>query len=140
MAKLTSFIVLALAMAAIAVGPALGAPAPLRVTGISPAVADRGELVTISGGGFGARNLEVTVGGDPVELVSATGSKASFRVPRLGAVGSVEVVARNPGGITGRIGLRVRFDGNTVAVADEAAAVNAPVGAGGGTIAVRRRP
>lgn len=114
----------------------MAAPAPLRVTGISPAVADRGELVTITGGGFGARNLEVTVGGDAVPLVAATGSRASFLVPRLGAVGDVVVVARNPGGITGRIGLRVRFDGNTVAVADEAAAVSEPVGAGGGSIEV----
>jgi hypothetical protein len=75
--------------AAVAGGPAATAPAPLRVTSISPAVADRGELVTITGEGFGARNLEVTVGGDPVELVSATGSRASFRVPLLGAVGEV---------------------------------------------------
>src|SRR3990170_1185480 len=122
MAKLASVIMLSLTMAAIAAGPALGAPAPLKLTSISPAVADRGELVTITGGGFGARNLEVSVGGDRVELVSATGSRANFRVPALGAVGDVVVVARNPGGITGRIGLRVRFDGNTVAVADEAAA------------------
>ena len=111
-------------------------PASLRVTSISPGVADRGELVTISGGGFGARNLKVTVGGDPVELVSATGSEASFRVPQLGAVGQVVVEARNPGGISSRIGLTVRFDGNTVAVADESAAVSAPVGAEGGSIGV----
>jgi hypothetical protein len=115
---------------------AWAAPAPLRVTGISPQVADRGELVTIAGSGFGAQNLEVTVGGDPVELVSATGSRASFRVPALGPVGEVVVEARNPGGHVGRIGLNVRFDGHTVAVADEAAAVSAPVGSEGVTIGV----
>jgi hypothetical protein len=125
----------------IAAGPAaahsaLEAPAAPALTSIAPAVADRGELVTIAGTGFGALNLQVTLAGHPVELISATGSRASFRVPRLGAVGDVTVVARNPGGLVGRIGLRVRFDGSTAAVADEAAAVSEPVGADGGTIAV----
>jgi IPT/TIG domain len=115
---------------------AWAAPAPLRVTGISPQMADRGELVTITGGGFGAHNLEVSVGGERVPLVSATGSKASFRVPALGAVGDVSVEARNPGGHAGRIGLTVRFDGHTAAAADESAAVSVPLGAEGGTIAV----
>ena len=115
---------------------AWAAPAPLRVTGISPQVADRGELVTITGDGFGAHNLAVTVEGERVPLVSATGTRASFRVPALGAVGDVSVEARNPGGPVGRIGLTVRFDGHTAAVADEAAAVDVAVGADGGTIAV----
>ncbi|HEX4930096.1 MAG TPA: IPT/TIG domain-containing protein, partial [Gaiellaceae bacterium] len=115
---------------------ARAAKTPLRVDAIAPVVADRGELVTIVGGGFGARNLAVTVGGEPVELVAVTGSRASFRVPPLGPVGEVVVTARNPGGHVGRIGLTVRFDGNTVAVADEAAAVAMPVGEQGGTIAV----
>jgi hypothetical protein len=106
------------------------------ISSISPAVADRGGTVSITGNGFGGRNVRITVGGDPVELVSATGSRASFRVPALGAVGKVVVEARNPGGHVGRIGLTVRFDGNTVAVADEAAAVATAVGAEGGTIAV----
>ncbi|HUP31723.1 MAG TPA: hypothetical protein VM184_01730 [Gaiellaceae bacterium] len=136
-------------MAALSVEPAPGAPVAyssaakspqgkpaLRIDEITPSVADRGELVTISGGGFGAHNLVVTVGGDPVELVAATGSRASFRVPLLGAVGNVFVEARNPGEITGRIGLYVRFDGNTVAVEDAAAAVAAPIGAEGGAITV----
>jgi hypothetical protein len=121
---------------AVAGGPAPAAPAPLRLTAISPAVADRGELVTISGAGFGARNLSVSVAGEPVEVVSATGSRASFRVPRLGPVGEVVVEARNPGGHTGRIGLRVRFDGHTDAVVDESAAVSVPIGSDGGTIGV----
>src|SRR5687767_4442073 len=115
---------------------ASAAPAPLRVMSISPLVAERGELVTITGEGFGADNLEVSVGGKRVAVVSATGSKASFRVPALGAVGDIAVEARNPGGLAGRIGLRVRFDGHTAAVADAAAAVSVPVGADGGTIAV----
>ncbi|MGH3070766.1 MAG: IPT/TIG domain-containing protein [Gaiellaceae bacterium] len=132
-------IMLALAFGvALGAGPTSAAPTstPLRITSVSPTVADRGELVTITGGGFGAGNLDVTVGGDPVELVSATGSRASFRVPGLGRVGEVEVVARNPGGHVGRIGLTVRFDGETEAVVDEAAAVSLAVGSDGGTIGV----
>jgi hypothetical protein len=61
----------------------------------------------------------VTVGGDQVELVSATGSRASFRVPGLGAVGDVVVEARDPGEHVGRIGLSVRFDGRTNAIVEE---------------------
>lgn len=128
---------IALVLAALtAAQPAAAAPAPLRVSSISPAVADRGELVTIAGGGFGAHNLEVSVGGEPVELVSATGSRASFRVPALGAVGDVQVEARNPGGHSGRIGLRVRFDGATTAVVDAGSATSVPIGNDGGTIGV----
>ena len=107
-----------------------------RIDSISPHVADRGGTVSISGYGFGGRNVRITVGGEPAALVSATGSRASFRVPPLGPVGDVEVVARNPGGRVGRIGLTVRFDGRTVAVADEAATVAVAVGGEGGTIAV----
>ena len=128
---------LIVALAALATAQsAWAAPAPLRVTSISPATADRGELVTIAGSGFGAHNLQVSVGGERVALVSATGSTARFRVPALGPVGDVTVEARNPGGHVGRIGLTVRFDGHTAAVADTAAAVAESVGADGGTIAV----
>lgn len=111
-------------------------PAPLHVTSITPAVADRGELVTIAGEGFGADNLRVTLGGDPVALLSATGSRATFRVPRLSPVGEVTVAARNPGGHHGAIRLTIRFDGVTEAVADASAAVSQPIGADGGMIEV----
>src|SRR5687768_15500423 len=88
-----------------------------RIASINPTVADRGGTVSIAGNGFGGPNVRITVGGEPAALVSATGSRATFRVPPLGPVGDVEVVARNPGGHVGRIGLTVRFDGNTVPVA-----------------------
>jgi len=129
-------VLVALTGVGLSAAPAHAASAPLRVTSISPAVADRGELVTIAGGGFGARNLEVTVAGEPVALVSATGSRASFRVPPLAAFGDVVVEARNPGGHIGRIGLTVRFDGRTTAIVDETAAVSVPVGSEGGTIGI----
>ena len=130
---------LCIAAGTLTLGRADAAPAVkslLKIDSISPAVADRGELVTISGRGFGAGNLEATIAGERMELVSATGSRATFRVPRLGAVGDVVVEARNPGGHVGRIGLQVRFDGHAEAVVDDSAAVSTPVGSDGGTIGV----
>jgi hypothetical protein len=112
------------------------AAAAVRISSISPAVADRGGTVSITGSGFGGPNVSITIDGAPVEVVTATGSRASFRVPALAPVGDVTVAARNPGGQVGRIGLTVRFDGQTAAVADESAAVESAVGADGGTIAV----
>ena len=113
-----------------------GKPNPLELSSITPAVADRGGLVTVRGGGLAAGTLELTVGGERVDLFDRRSDRASFRVPALGAVGEVEVVARKPGGRFAEIGLTVRFDGQTAAVADESAAVSVPVGADGGTIAV----
>ena len=138
MTRLGLLIVLALSLAAVAAPAGLAGSAPLRITSISPTVAQRGELVTIAGAGLGARNLEVTVGGERVDVVSATGSRASFRVPLRGAVGDVEVVARNPGGITGRIGLRVRFDGVATVLLDDARRVSATIGREGGTLGAGR--
>jgi hypothetical protein len=114
-------------------GPGAAAPG---IESISPAVADRGGTVRVTGNGFGGPTVRITVGGEPVALLSATGSMASFRVPALGPVGEVTVEARNPGGLVGRVGLTVRFDGHTAAVADEEAAVSADVGNDGGTIGV----
>ena len=122
--------------AAVAGGPAAASTKPLQLTAISPSVADRGELVTVRGGGLAAGTLELSVGGERVDLFDRRSDRASFRVPALGAVGEVEVVARKPGGRFAEIGLTVRFDGQTAAVADESAAVSVPVGADGGTIAV----
>ena len=117
-------------------GQALAAPAPLLLTSISPPVAERGELVTVRGSGLAAGTLEVTVGGERVELLDRRTDRASFRVPALGAVGEVLVVARKPGGRSAEIGLTVRFDGRTAAVADASAAVASEIGSDGGVIAV----
>jgi hypothetical protein len=114
---------------------AAAAPAPLQLSGISPAVADRGGLVTITGNGFGAQNVKISVDGRPADVVSATGSKATFRVPALAGPGDTIVKATNPGGHSGTIALRVRFDGKVAVVADTASAVAAEIGAGGGTLA-----
>lgn len=103
------------------------------ISSISPAVADRGGVVSITGHGFGARNLEVTVGGIAAELLSATGSKASFRVPALAGPGRVLVRATNPGGRVGEIGLMVRFDGVATPVLSGGAAT-ATIGRSGGSL------
>ena len=130
-------VLLALAGVGLSAAPAHAAPpAPLLLTSISPPAAERGELVTVRGNGLAAGTLEVTVGGERVELLDRRTDRASFRVPALGAVGDVSVVARKPGGRSAEIGLTVRFDGESTAVADAAAAVAEPVGAEGGTIAV----
>ena len=109
---------------------------PLELSSISPAVAERGELVTVRGNGLAAGTLEVTVGGERVELLDRRTDRASFRVPALSAVGEVLVVARKPGGRSAEIGLTVRFDGRTAAVADASAAVASEIGSDGGVIAV----
>jgi hypothetical protein len=58
-------------------GPAATSPAAVGIGSISPAVADRGGTVSITGNDFGGPNVKITVGGDPVELLSATGSRAT---------------------------------------------------------------
>jgi hypothetical protein len=138
MTKLTVAVVLALGAAAVLAAPAAATPASQAagISSIAPATADRGGTVTIAGHGFGGPNVEITVGGISAEVLSATGSKATFRVPALAGPGSVAVQATNPAGHVGQIELTVRFDGNTVAVADAAAAVATAVGEDGGTIAL----
>ena len=107
---------------------------PLELTSIAPAMAQRGELVTVKGHGFGGPNVKVTVGGEAVTVVEATGTQASFRVPSLGPVGQVTVRVTNPGGHTGEIGLTVLFDGTVAVRADEANAVASEIGPVGGTL------
>src|SRR4051794_25591931 len=102
---------------------------PLRIDSIIPSTAARGELVTVVGAGLGAANLAVTIGGDAVALVAATGTRASFRVPGLARPGRVAVTAQNPGGHERTIALNVAFDGRTAAVTDAAAAKTVAVGA-----------
>jgi hypothetical protein len=105
-----------------------------RIDSISPAVADRGELVTITGKGFGAGNVRITVGGRTAQVVSAIGSKATFRVPALAGPGASTVRATNPGGHSGTIGLHVHFDGVSTPVLDAPRRVSAIVGRAGGTL------
>jgi len=70
---------------------------------ITPAAARPGDSVTITGRGFGAINVRVTVGGVPAVVLSATGSLVTFRIPDGTPVGSTQVIATNPGGQSGSI-------------------------------------
>jgi hypothetical protein len=74
---------------------------------IAPAAARPGDSVTITGRGFGAINVRVTVGGVPADVLAATGSRVTFRVPTGAAPGSTHVIATNPGGQSGSIAFRV---------------------------------
>ena len=115
-------------------GPTVAAPgpkSPLKLTSITPQVAQHGELVTVTGEGFGGKNVVITVGGERVPVLDATGSRASFRVPLLAQVGRVTVRLTNPGGHVGEIELMVPFDGNATAVLDRAQAASATIGRAG---------
>jgi hypothetical protein len=78
-----------------------------RIDRISPTSARRGETATITGIGFGARNVRIAVGGVAAQVLTATGSMATFRVPPGAPPGLTTVTATNPGGHTGSIGFRV---------------------------------
>src|SRR5207248_6481952 len=110
-------------------------PAAAAITGVDPVVAERGGTVTIAGRGFGGPNVRITVGGVAADVVSASGSKATFRVPRLAGPGATTVQATNPGGQSGKIDLDVRFDGHVAPVPASAAGVTKTVGRDGGTLA-----
>jgi hypothetical protein len=74
---------------------------------ISPAAARPGDSVTITGRGFGAINVRITVGGVPADVVAATGSRVTFRVPEGVAQGATTVTAINPGGQSGSIAFQI---------------------------------
>jgi hypothetical protein len=107
---------------------------PLEVTSISPAVAKRGELVTVTGHGFGGPNVKITVAGQAVAAIDATGNQASFRVPSLAPFGQAEVRVTNPGGHSGEVGLTILFDGVSTPVLDQPRRVSATIGRAGGTL------
>src|SRR5262245_48990494 len=48
---------------------------------VSPSPAAAGEVVTITGIGFGARNVRIAVGGIDARVMNATGSRVTFIVP-----------------------------------------------------------
>ncbi len=79
-----------------------------RIDSINPSCASVGEQVTITGIGFGANNVKITVGGVSAQVVTATGNKATFLVPQGVPPGVTIVTATNPGGQTGSISFRVK--------------------------------
>ena len=82
--------------------------AAARINSIAPACAAPPSRVRITGNGFGAANLRVTVDNIPATITSATGTQATFVVPAGVAPGVVVVTATNPGGQSGSIAFRVQ--------------------------------
>lgn len=118
-------------------GPVGAKPDQNRVTSISPAAAEPGAVVTVMGRGFGARNVRITVGEIPAEVISATGSRATFGVPASAPIGRTTVTVRNPGGQGGSIAFEVLappFDGEVTPTLNTGAAVSATIGPEGGAI------
>src|SRR5439155_26166535 len=100
---------------AIAVGmgslPPAAFAAACHISSILPACAPVGDTVTLTGNGFGAANIKVTVGGVTAQVVSANGKKVTFRVPAAVPSGLTTVTATNPGEQTDSIALRVKGPG-----------------------------
>jgi hypothetical protein len=95
-----------IAFVGFAIAPPVQAQAA-QIDEISPAAARRGEMVTIHGIGFGAGNVQITVGTVRAEVVSATGNQAMFLVPQGSPPGATRVTATNPGGREGSIAFKV---------------------------------
>jgi hypothetical protein len=68
-----------------------------RVEAIAPVAARIGERVTITGHGFGAHNVRVTVGGVQATVVAANGHRVTLIVPPGVPPGPTTVIVRNPG-------------------------------------------
>jgi len=77
------------------------------IDSITPLSAPRGDLVTISGSGFGGNNVRISVESVPAEVMAANGHSATFRVPFGVRPGATTVVATNPGGHSGSIAFTV---------------------------------
>ena len=105
-----------------------------RLDSITPRAAAPGERVVITGRGLGARNVRVTVGDAPAQVVTATGNSATFVVPRSARIGATTVAATNPGGQTGSIGFHVL----PAVQLDATAAITKVVDENGGVLARRR--
>ena len=79
----------------------------IRIDSIVPVSAARGDAVTITGIGFGATKVQISVGGGVARVLAATGKDATFVVPFGVRPGRTTVVATNPGGRAGSIAFTV---------------------------------
>ncbi|NJD69712.1 MAG: PKD domain-containing protein [candidate division NC10 bacterium] len=86
-------------------GPLWAAQGIIRT--ITPSAAYVGDQVTIEGHGFGAHNVQITVGGLAAQVLSATGHSATFLAPTGVHPGPTTVTATNPGGRSGSIAFTV---------------------------------
>jgi hypothetical protein len=83
------------------------APQAGQIDSISPSCAGVGAQVTITGQGFGAKNVAIAVDGVPAQVVTANGHSATFIVPAGVRLGATTVTAMNPGGHTGSVAFTV---------------------------------
>ena len=90
-------LLVALALTVNVLTPAPAVAAAGQIKEVTPAAARRGEPVTIKGNGFGAKNVRVTVGGVPAQVLTATGNQATFLVPPAAVPGLTQVTATTPG-------------------------------------------
>jgi RHS repeat-associated protein len=103
--KTTAVTVVTLVLAALLLAAA--SPQAARIDSITPAIGVRGDQVTITGIGFGAGNVRISVGGVAASVVAATGNRVTFRVPFGVRPGPTTVTATNPGGHAGIIAFTV---------------------------------
>src|SRR5260370_30774399 len=84
-------------------GLAYPEPAPQagQIDSLSPSCASVGAQVTITGQGFGAKNVAIAVDGVPAQVVTANGHSATFIVPAGAPLGAKTVTRPNPGGHRG---------------------------------------
>jgi RHS repeat-associated protein len=94
-------------LALVASSLAWSGPQAARIDSVVPATGRAGDQITITGIGFGAQNVSITVAGVAAHVVSATGNRVVFIVPTLGIPGYTFVKATNPGGRSGSIGFRL---------------------------------
>jgi hypothetical protein len=78
-----------------------------QIDAITPAAAKIGDRVTLTGRGFGAHNIRVTVGNIRAAVVAANGHRVTFVVPRGVPPGPTKVSVRNPGGRSSSIAFTV---------------------------------
>jgi len=93
---------------------------------IAPAAARPGDSVTITGRGFGAINVRITVGGVPAVVLAANGNRVTFVVPAGVPQGATTVTAINPGGQSGSIAFQI-IEGVLLAGTPSSLAVDATV-------------
>src|SRR5262249_54569655 len=112
--------------------------AAAQIISVTPAAAREGELVTIKGIGFGALNVQISVGGKPADVIAATGTAVTFRVPAGAPPGSTTIPAKKPGDHTGSISFRVLegilLPGSTSSPVVPAIVDRPPVGVDGSNI------
>src|SRR5882672_8254400 len=78
-----------------------------RIDAISTPTARAGDVVTISGSGFGGRSVRVTVDGVAAGIVDASGTTVKFRVPDGVSAGLTNVIACDTSGRKGAIKINI---------------------------------